>query len=514
MPGPTCTPSGSCFTRRCAVARRSWRTARPRPRWPASIKIRCGHETYEPAFRNPSKTSRSAPSPAIPTNAFPPQPRFVPRVAVCGTRRPRAAGEADGHERHRRDRRGVPARPAPRHDTHGRASPAFVRTERGWLVPTVVIILVAAALIVAGVLVSGSRKGNTSTSGSSDTGGAVTIADAEAFDPAPGNGEENNGEVAKTVDGDPSTIWQTEGYNSRSFGRLKSGVGIAVTLDQSATLDTLTVESPTNDWSAEVFVSDTAHPDLASWGDPIASKDHISGTTTFDLGGHTGAAILLWITDLGDGTGDPSGRCPRPDRRAPRSRQVGFGHQRTGRRRPRRRRSGRRSGGTRRTAAPPLRPPVPAVPAPGWQRRRRARRHPGSADRARAGVAALRPALRRSRPGRTASRPTLVSTSCAGEGDGPFPSTSSLCPAEGGDDLASGVADRLIIDDALAALPLEFRAAVVLRDVCVLDYAEIAEVLGVPPGTVRSRIARGRAAVAAHLAGNPKSPDDRQIPRT
>ena len=37
------------------------------------------------------------------------------------------------------------------------------------------------------------------------------------------------------------------------------------------------------------------------------------------------------------------------------------------------------------------------------------------------------------------------------------------------------------------------RVAVVLRDLCDLDYAEIAEVLDIPPGTVRSRIARGRA---------------------
>ena len=42
-------------------------------------------------------------------------------------------------------------------------------------------------------------------------------------------------------------------------------------------------------------------------------------------------------------------------------------------------------------------------------------------------------------------------------------------------------------------LPEEFRVAVVLRDLCDLDYAEIAEVLDVPPGTVRSRISRGRA---------------------
>lgn len=65
---------------------------------------------------------------------------------------------------------------------------------------------------------------------------------------------------------------------------------------------------------------------------------------------------------------------------------------------------------------------------------------------------------------------------------------------------ADAVADRLEIDAALATLPVEFRAPVVLRDLCQLDYAEIADTLGIPPGTVRSRIARGRAALADHLA--------------
>ena len=41
-----------------------------------------------------------------------------------------------------------------------------------------------------------------------------------------------------------------------------------------------------------------------------------------------------------------------------------------------------------------------------------------------------------------------------------------------------------------------------LRDVLGLDYAQIAEVLEIPIGTVRSRIARGRQALAAELGGN------------
>lgn len=73
--------------------------------------------------------------------------------------------------------------------------------------------------------------------------------------------------------------------------------------------------------------------------------------------------------------------------------------------------------------------------------------------------------------------------------------------------LDDAVADRLTTDEALLALPEDFRSAVVLRDQLGMDYAEIAEVLGIPPGTVRSRIARGRAALARSL-GNQGASDD------
>jgi RNA polymerase sigma-70 factor, ECF subfamily len=70
------------------------------------------------------------------------------------------------------------------------------------------------------------------------------------------------------------------------------------------------------------------------------------------------------------------------------------------------------------------------------------------------------------------------------------------------------VVDRLDIDAALAQLPEDFRVTVVLRDLCDLEYADIAELLGLPPGTVRSRISRGRALLARHL-GNPEPSADR-----
>lgn len=73
---------------------------------------------------------------------------------------------------------------------------------------------------------------------------------------------------------------------------------------------------------------------------------------------------------------------------------------------------------------------------------------------------------------------------------------------------------RLDIDAALRQLPAEFRAAVVLRDLCGLDYAEIAATLDIPLGTVRSRIARGRGLLVPLLAGNAPAVTERPTERT
>jgi len=77
-------------------------------------------------------------------------------------------------------------------------------------------------------------------------------------------------------------------------------------------------------------------------------------------------------------------------------------------------------------------------------------------------------------------------------------------------DVGEAAAVRLDVDAALARLPMEYRAAVVLRDLCEFSYDEIGETLAIPPGTVRSRIARGRAQLAALLGyGNHPEPFER-----
>lgn len=56
--------------------------------------------------------------------------------------------------------------------------------------------------------------------------------------------------------------------------------------------------------------------------------------------------------------------------------------------------------------------------------------------------------------------------------------------------------ERMSIQTALAKIPIEQRTAVVMRDIYQASYEEISEATASPVGTVKSRIARGRATLA------------------
>jgi RNA polymerase sigma-70 factor (ECF subfamily) len=61
-------------------------------------------------------------------------------------------------------------------------------------------------------------------------------------------------------------------------------------------------------------------------------------------------------------------------------------------------------------------------------------------------------------------------------------------------------ADGARLKRALEELPGEFREVIVLRELEELSYREIAEIAGIPVGTVMSRLARGRRRLQAALA--------------
>lgn len=90
------------------------------------------------------------------------------------------------------------------------------------------------------------------------------------------------------------------------------------------------------------------------------------------------------------------------------------------------------------------------------------------------------------------------------DGDESFDLYATLAGVESGAERSaeSMVLDNLVDDEikqALADLPEEYRMAVLLVDVEGFSYKEIAEILGVPIGTVMSRIHRGRKALQKSL---------------
>ena len=182
--------------------------------------------------------------------------------------------------------------------------PSFAKPDRRWVVPTVAIVAVALTLGIVGALFLRSDTGKRLIDDTAipESPAAIPKPTPLSFDPPPGSGVEHDPELPFLVDGDPATTWSTENYSRRDFGGLKPGVGVVLQLTGAHRLGELKVTSGSAGWNAEVLVAAAPQATRAAWGEPVATKRGIGrGTTTFDLGDRTAGAVLLWITDLGEG---------------------------------------------------------------------------------------------------------------------------------------------------------------------------------------------------------------------
>ena len=333
--------------------------------------------------------------------------------------------------------------------------------------------------------------------------GAPTEAlDAHDLRPLGVDGDENTAPVAQAVDGNPATAWKTDRYNA-NFPELKYGRRASyVDLGGASKVDPVDVDAHRSDrMDGRDLRGRRRRPDAGRLGEARAA-----GTGAFDVGRGQGP-LRARLVHLAPGRrgGLPPRRLrdqDRPDEARPMTTAAGSGSDRRG--------AGR--GGRRPGTAPPSR---------SCSRRhfdrvhaicRRVTDHPEDAldatQEALIAVTRGHPPLRRALrlhdlalPGGHQRRPRRAAPPGAA---GPTPvEVVGWSRPPGGGSVESAVAARIDVDAALATLAPEFRAAVVLRDLCDLDYAEIADALGVPLGTVRSRIARGRAAIAAHLGADP-----------
>ena len=220
-----------------------------------------------------------------------------------------AAGDArDSRKVPRVDK---PAAAAPRREPQPlEERPSFARSERAWLVPTTLIVLIAVALGVAGLLLGRSSTGRQLLDQVRGVAGAKPIeakpqrlVSAAAYDPFGDNRSENNDRAARAIDADLNSTWQTEHYQDPALVSVKPGVGLIVTVEKPTDLRQLLVNSPTGGWAAEVYLANGVPPlRFKDWGEPVDRHENIAaGDITFALHGKKANAILIWITHLSAG---------------------------------------------------------------------------------------------------------------------------------------------------------------------------------------------------------------------
>jgi serine/threonine-protein kinase len=206
----------------------------------------------------------------------------------------------------------TPPPPGPQYPPHGQVGPGGVPVAAGppprrahrsrapfVIVVTVVIAALVTALVVLALLDSGSGRSPARPGEANNPSPAtpVSITAARSFDPE-GDGTEGDARARLVFDGDPATLWSTDQYRGPAFGHLKSGVGIYVRLDHATAVHTVEVQSPTQGWSASIYVAGQPAPTLTGWGQPVGSQHGVAGSATFAVKG-TGQYVLVWITDPG-----------------------------------------------------------------------------------------------------------------------------------------------------------------------------------------------------------------------
>ncbi len=212
------------------------------------------------------------------TAVYPSIPRVVPGPAAPP--RPRATDELDTVSRG-----------------------GFRRTGR--VAGAVVAALILIGAIFAAVLLFSTPGSSPPSSPATAPSSHVAAAQISSVNVYMNNGRppDNPAAAKLTIDGNPATYWSTDRYPNSTFGNLYSGIGLSMSLAQSAPVHDLTVTSPSSGWAAEVFVSSTqvsSGQPLSAWGQPVASQSDVAGRTTkFDLGGHRGQYVLFWLTNLG-----------------------------------------------------------------------------------------------------------------------------------------------------------------------------------------------------------------------
>jgi tRNA A-37 threonylcarbamoyl transferase component Bud32 len=177
------------------------------------------------------------------------------------------------------------------------------------------LVLSAAALVVTLKLASGSTPTAAATTGATSgasgapstatQGGPIKLQPSQVriVDPPPGD-RQNLANVAKTIDGDESTGWETNWYNSPHFGNLKTGMGVLIDLGKPTNVENVKVDFDIPGATVSIRVGNT-DPGNTSKGDGQIDKTFqtigqstVAGASAVLPVGETSRYLLVWLSSL------------------------------------------------------------------------------------------------------------------------------------------------------------------------------------------------------------------------
>lgn len=185
----------------------------------------------------------------------------------------------------------TPASPAP-------AGARRRRPRRRAAVYGVLALAAAGGVLAAFSLLGGSSRqpGVSGTGGGGSPASTVPLRGVTDYDPQ-GDGGELSYTAPRATDGNASTYWATETYNTQDWGNLKDGLGLVLDAGRSVELSRLIVTTPTfgSGFTARIEVGSSRKGPFAV-DSPTA---RVGAKTTFTLRGKSGRYWVVWLTRLG-----------------------------------------------------------------------------------------------------------------------------------------------------------------------------------------------------------------------
>ncbi|HET7658874.1 MAG TPA: hypothetical protein VFK66_00700, partial [Oryzihumus sp.] len=132
------------------------------------------------------------------------------------------------------------------------------------------------------------------TSSAPTSSAPIAVVDASGFDPE-GDQSEKDSSASRVLDGDPSTVWTSEGYNSPSFGGLKKGVGVILDLGSPKTVHSARLTLGNGPADVTVYAAPSRSLDgVSTIGEVQGASDSATVTAPTDL--PPARYVIVWFT--------------------------------------------------------------------------------------------------------------------------------------------------------------------------------------------------------------------------